>query len=218
MAIKASPWRALILGSEEFTAAEVTRARGLCRRPHERLQIVLRDDQKSASVPMPQPAETPTMASMAWTANTSIGADPGQVMDVLTRPCAISSWAPVPFEVEGLGSDRLQTGSRARVAGMLGGRELAFDIEVHEASDEALRLTAAGPFVEMDVVYGVFPNEDSADVHASIDVKGKGIMGRFVAKAVEGFLAGGALKGALAELAFAAENTQFEYQHAALAA
>lgn len=146
---------------------------------------------------------------MAWTAETAIASQPEQVMEVLTRPCAISSWAPVPFEVEGLDSDRLTTGSRARVAGMLGGRELAFDVEVHEASDGALRLTAVGPFVEMDVAYNVLPGIDAAaHVHASIDVKGKGVMGRFVAKAVEGFLAGGALNGALGQLALAAENSE----------
>jgi hypothetical protein len=129
-------------------------------------------------------------------------------MDVLTRPCAISSWAPVPFEVEGLKSDRLTTGAKARVAGYLGGKELAFDVEVHEATDGALRLTAVGPFVEMDVAYDVFPREQTAHVHASIDVKGRGVMGRFVAKAVEGFLAGGALNGALGQLALAAENSE----------
>ena len=145
---------------------------------------------------------------MAWTADTAIGADPGQVMDVLTRPCAISSWAPVPFEVEGLASDRLTTGSRARVAGMLAGKELAFDVEVHEASDGILRLTATGPFVEMDVIYDIEPLDDYSHVQASIDVKGKGVMGRFVAKAVEGFLAGGALNGALGQLALAAENSE----------
>jgi hypothetical protein len=145
---------------------------------------------------------------MAWTAETAIASDPGQVMEVLTRPCAISSWAPVPFEVEGLDSDRLETGSRARVAGMLGGKELAFDVEVHEASEDALRLTAVGPFVEMDVHYGVEPLDDHSHVHACIDVKGKGVMGRFVAKAVEGFLAGGALNGALGQLALAAENPE----------
>jgi hypothetical protein len=145
---------------------------------------------------------------MAWTAQTAIASHPDQVMEILTRPCAISSWAPVPFEVEGLASDRLTTGSKARVAGMLGGKELAFDIEVHEASDEALRLTASGPFVEMDVHYDVFPAEDAAHVHACIDVKGRGVMGRFVAKAVEGFLAGGALNGALGQLAHAAENSE----------
>jgi hypothetical protein len=145
---------------------------------------------------------------MAWTADTAIATAPGQVMDVLTRPCAISSWAPVPFEVEGLRSDRLETGSRARVAGMLGGKELAFDVEVHEASGEALRLTAIGPFVELDVAYDVESLDDYAHVRASIDVKGKGVMGRFVAKAVEGFLAGGALTGALGQLALAAENPE----------
>lgn len=145
---------------------------------------------------------------MAWTADTAIASHPGQVMEVLTRPCAISAWAPVPFEVEGLTTDRLETGSRARVAGMLAGKELAFDVEVHEASDGVLRLTATGPFVEMDVIYDIAPLDDYAHVQASIDVKGKGVMGRFVAKAVEGFLAGGALNGALSQLALAAENSE----------
>jgi hypothetical protein len=139
-------------------------------------------------------------------------------MDVLTRPCAISSWAPVPFEVEGLRSDRLETGSKARVAGMLGGKELAFDVEVHEASTGSLRLTAVGPFVEMDVAYDVMPLADQAHVHASIDVKGRGVMGRFVAKAVEGFLAGGALNGALNQLALAAENPELAMTELSVAA
>jgi hypothetical protein len=143
---------------------------------------------------------------MAWTATTAIASGPEQVMEVLTRPCAISAWAPVPFEVEGLNTDRLETGSRARVAGFLAGKELAFDVEVHEASDGTLRLTAVGPFVEMDVAYDVLPLDAMSQVHASIDVKGKGVMGRFVAKAVEGFLAGGALAGALGQLALAAES------------
>jgi len=157
-------------------------------------------------MPMPVGSRDPRITPMAWTADTAIASQPEQVMDVLTRPCAISSWAPVPFEVEGLKSDRLITGSKARVAGMLAGKELSFDIEVLEASDEALRLTASGPFVEMDVAYDVLPGIGAAHVHASIDVKGKGVMGRFVAKAVEGFLAGGALNGALGQLAHAAEN------------
>ena len=149
------------------------------------------------------------MASMAWTADTAIGADPEQVMDVLTRPCAISSWAPVPFEVEGLDSDRLETGSRARVAGMLAGRELAFDVEVLRAEEDGLHLIASGPYVQMDVAYDVERHDDDlAWVQASIDVTGRGVMGRFVAKAVEGFLAGGALNGALGQLALAAENPE----------
>ena len=152
---------------------------------------------------------------MAWTAETAVATDPEQVMDVLTRPCAISSWAPVPFEVEGLDSDRLEAGSRARVAGMLAGKELAFDVMVHEAGNGALRLTAVGPFVEMDVAYDIHALADMAHVHASIDVKGRGVMGRFVAKAVEGFLAGGALNGALGQLANAAENPELDLALAA---
>src|SRR5947209_7023281 len=143
---------------------------------------------------------------MAWTANTAISADPEQVMDVLTKPCAISAWAPVPFEVEGLDSDRLTAGSRARVAGVLAGKELAFDVEVYEAECGALRLRAIHPMIEMDVAYDIHPLDELAWVHASIDVKGKGVMGRFVARAVEGFLAGGALKRGLHDLAEAAEN------------
>jgi polyketide cyclase/dehydrase/lipid transport protein len=155
---------------------------------------------------------------MAWTAETAIASDPVQVMEVLTRPCAISSWAPVPFEVMGLATDRLETGSRARVAGYLAGKELAFDVEVHEASDGTLRLTAVGPFVEMDVSYDVEPLDEYSHVHASIDVKGKGVMGRFVARAVEGFLAGGALSGALGQLALAAENADLTFAGLAQAA
>jgi hypothetical protein len=129
-------------------------------------------------------------------------------MEILTRPCAISAWAPVPFEVEGLRSDRLETGSHARVAGKLAGKDLTFDVEVHEASHQALRLTAVGPFIEMDVAYDVRQLDEWAEVHAEIEVKGKGVMGRFVAKAVEGFLAGGALNNALSQLAHAAEHPE----------
>src|SRR3954453_18407007 len=100
---------------------------------------------------MPGGSRTPRIPLMAWTAETAIASQPEQVMEILTRPCAISSWAPVPFEVEGLSSDRLETGRRARAAATFGGKELAFEVEVHEASDEALRLTAVGPFVDMDV-------------------------------------------------------------------
>jgi hypothetical protein len=153
---------------------------------------------------------------MAWTANTAIGAGPEQVMDVLTRPCAIASWAPVPFEIEGLKGDRLKAGSRARVAGKLAGKDLEFDIHVHQADCCNLRLTAVGPYVEMDVAYDIEGLDEWAEVRASIEVKGNGILGRFVAKAVEGFLAGGALHAALGQLADAAENPDLQY--AALAA
>jgi hypothetical protein len=127
-------------------------------------------------------------------------------MDVLTRPCSIASWAPVPFEVEGLDGDRLATGSYARVAGTLAGQTIEFDVMVHKASEDQLRLTAWGPFVELAVAYDIDSEEDRALVNASIDVKGKGVLGRFVAKAVDGMLAAGALSAALSQLAAAAET------------
>jgi hypothetical protein len=155
---------------------------------------------------------------MPWTADTIVGAGADQVMDVLTRPCAITNWAPVPFEVEGLEGDRLTTGSQARVTGRLAGQELAFDVSVRKASHGQLRLTASGPFVELDVAYDVYDRIGAAHVNALVDVKGKGVLGRFVASAVNGLLAGGALTQALGQLAEAAENHDREFTPAALAA
>src|SRR4051794_28606562 len=155
---------------------------------------------------------------MAWTANTAVGARREQVMDVLTRPCSIASWAPVPFEVEGLKGDRLKTGSKARVAGRLAGKAVEFQVEVHQATEDNLHLTAYGPFVDLDVAYDITDGDHYAHVDAKIAVTGKGVMGRFVAKAVEGLLAGGALSVAMQQLAAAAENPDFEHQPLALAA
>jgi len=139
-------------------------------------------------------------------------------MDVLTRPCSIASWAPVPFEVEGLQGDRLQTGSYARVAGRLAGQALEFDVQVHKASEDQLRLTAFGPFVQLDVAYDIHDGDSQAHVVASIDVKGKGVLGRFVAKALDGFIAAGALNNALSQLAVAAESNDIDFAPVALAA
>jgi hypothetical protein len=60
----------------------------------------------------------------------------------------------------------------------------------------------------MDVAYDIEGLDEWAQVRASIDVKGVGILGRFVAKAVDGYLASGALNAALAQLALAAENPE----------
>ena len=154
---------------------------------------------------------------MAWIANTAIGAGPAQVMEVLTRPCAIASWAPIPFEVEGV-SDRLTAGDHAIVAGRLAGKDLTFDVHIHEADCCNLRLTAIGPYVEMDVHYDIDGLDEWSEVSASIDVKGKGVLGRFVAKALEGFLAGGGLNNALGQLARAAENPDLTNDQVLLAA
>ena len=87
-----------------------------------------------------------------WTATTTVAARPEAVLDVLTDPDAVARWAPVPFDVDELGSPRLRRGSRARVSGRLAGRRVGFDVEVHEADAEALSLSAHGP-VAFDVRY-----------------------------------------------------------------
>ena len=154
----------------------------------------------------------------AWNAHTAIGAAPASVMDVLTRPCSIAGWAPVPFDVEGLAGDRLETGSRARVAGRLAGKELAFAVHVHHVAEDKLRLTASHAFVDLDVAYDVQALDEWSHVTASIGVTGKGVLGRFVGKAVEGLLASGALNQALRQLGEAAENGNYDHSAAALAA
>src|SRR3979490_1370622 len=122
---------------------------------------------------------------MAWTANTAIGAAPEHVMDILTRPGAIASWAPIPFEVEGVSGDRLEAGRRARGAGKLAGKDREFEVHVHEADCCNFRLTAIGPFVEMDVVYDIAGLDEGSEVRASVDCQGNGILGAFRANAAE---------------------------------
>lgn len=131
-------------------------------------------------------------------------------MLALTDPSEIATWSPVPFELQSLGGrrQRLETGTHARVAGRLAGKDLEFDIEVHEAAGCRLHLTAIGPFVDLDVDYCVEALDDFSHVTAEVAVSGKGVLGRFVAKAVEGLLAGGALDHALGRIAAGVEESE----------
>src|SRR5437868_11109556 len=147
IASAASVWRAVNSRSRVAIDAKVpARGERVIGLTDDR-QIVLREDMESAAVPMRTHARQPRMRSMAWTADREVAAGRDQVMDILTRPCSIASWAPVPFEVEGLKGDRLETGSRARVAGRLAGKELIFEVDVHEADEGRLRLIAHGPYL-----------------------------------------------------------------------
>ena len=87
-----------------------------------------------------------------WTATTTAAAHPAAVLDVLTDPDAASRWAPVPFDVDDLDGERLLAGSRARVSGRLAGRRVGFEVEVHEADESGIQLSASGP-VAFDVDY-----------------------------------------------------------------
>src|SRR5689334_17591136 len=80
-----------------------------------------------------------------WTAETTITALPADVLAQLTSPDAISRWAPVPFDVVDWEGERLRAGERVRVQGRLAGRALEFEVDVAEADDDHLVLTATGP-------------------------------------------------------------------------
>jgi hypothetical protein len=131
-------------------------------------------------------------------------------MLALTDPNEIASWSPVPFEVHSLkgGRRRLETGTHAKVAGRLAGKELEFQIEVHQVANGRLHLTASGTFVELGVDYCVEALDEYSHVSAAVEVTGKGVLGRFVAKAVEGLLASGALDTALGRIAQGVENSE----------
>lgn len=134
-----------------------------------------------------------------WHSNTTVSGSPTDVLPLLTEPEAIARWAPLPFEVMALDGERLESGTRARVAGRLAGRSVEFDVDVLRASHERLELVAQGP-IWMDVKYRVRPTGSSTEIEASISVKGSGLFGRALAKATEALLAGGALRMSLERL------------------
>ena len=136
----------------------------------------------------------------SWHSNTTVTAPATDVLALLTEPDAIARWAPVPFEVLDLDGERLESGSRARVAGRLAGRSVEFDVDVLRASQDRLELVAQGP-ISIDVKYRVRPTGSSSEIDASIAVKGSGLFGRALAAATEALLAGGALRMSLERLA-----------------
>jgi hypothetical protein len=134
-----------------------------------------------------------------WTAITIVDAKPEAVLAVLTDPEAARRWAPIDFEVDGV-RGRLKAGSRAYVSGRLAGREVGFEVEVHEAVDGRLYLSADGP-VGFDVRYELAPAPEGSEVRASVAVRpNKGIIGRLMAEATNALLAGGALQKAIARI------------------
>jgi hypothetical protein len=132
---------------------------------------------------------------------------------VLTDPGAIRDWSPVPFEVEDA-ERALSAGTETRVSGSLGGVRVGFDVQVHAADADGLRLSAEGP-VALDVDYDLRPLASGSEVRASVTVERPGgLRARLVGKATEALLAGGALEGATGRIARAAEA----YEPVALAA
>jgi carbon monoxide dehydrogenase subunit G len=141
-----------------------------------------------------------------WTAHKHIAADPDVVLDVLTDPDACRRWSPVPFDVDAAGADRLAAGTRMRVSGQLVGRTVGFDVEVHQAGDGRLALSAHGP-VAFDVAYEARPATGGSEVCASVSVRsGGGLFGRVAEQATAALLHAGALGVAVDRIAASAAS------------
>ncbi|MEA2200435.1 MAG: hypothetical protein QOI89_1031 [Solirubrobacteraceae bacterium] len=134
-----------------------------------------------------------------WTSETWLAGPPEEVLDLLTEPDAIARWAPIDFEVLDRQGERLRTGTRARVCGVLAGRRLELDVDVLDAEDGRLALVANGP-ISIDVEYIVRPSDRGSQLHASISVAGRGLMGRVLARATDVVLAAGALDVAVGRI------------------
>jgi hypothetical protein len=141
-----------------------------------------------------------------WTATALASANPAALLHVLTDPDACARWAPVPFDVED-DTRRLAKGSRARVSGRLAGRRVGFDVEVRQADERGLALSADGP-VAFDVDYRLAPTTAGSEVRASVSLRPRrGLVGRLLAEATGALLTAGALDLALARLTREAATT-----------
>jgi hypothetical protein len=134
-----------------------------------------------------------------WNTQTTCNGTPEDVLELLTEPSAIARWSPVPFELVDFDRDRLSAGDRVRVCGVLAGRSVEFMIQVAEAHNGRLALTATGP-IRIDVEYVVRAAARGSDVRASVGVAGSGLFGRVLARATDALLAAGALRASLARI------------------
>jgi polyketide cyclase/dehydrase/lipid transport protein len=145
-------------------------------------------------------AVPPVPAMRTYTATTTSTARPEAVLAVLTDPHAVARWAPVDFFVDDLTHPRLSEGSRARVTGRLAGQHVGFEVEVHQADEAGLALSAHGP-VALDVAYELRASDAGSEVSASIAVlPRRGLRARLLAEATSAFLAAGALQQALGRI------------------
>jgi hypothetical protein len=125
---------------------------------------------------------------------------PGEVLASLTEPDSIASWSPVPYELLELNGGRLETGSRARVRGVLGGRRVEFTVDIHQAHDGRLALLASGP-VFISAEYLLHAARGGSSLRATVSVTGRGPVGALRARVVECLLAAGLLRASVNRLA-----------------
>jgi hypothetical protein len=135
-----------------------------------------------------------------WAHQARVSGLPDEVLELLTTPDAIARWSPVEFELECFKGERLLAGDHVRVHGQLAGSRVEFAVDVTEAEDGRLVLTAVGP-IRLDVEYIAVAVESGSEVRASVSVSGSGLIGRVLAHATDGLLAAGALRTAVGRIA-----------------
>jgi hypothetical protein len=135
-----------------------------------------------------------------WTARSTLRTEPDRVLELLTDPDAAELWSPFSFSVEEIDGRRLESGGRAVIGGKMAGRWVEFELDVFEAADGRLSLRASGP-VTMDVDYELLDGELLAEVTVH---GGRGLTGRLLSSAADGFLRAGTLQSAVDAIARAA--------------
>ena len=140
-----------------------------------------------------------------WKTCTTIDGEPRDVLGVLTDPEACRRWAPIEFDLKGADGERLQTGTRARVAGRIAGREVGFEVRILHADERRLALRASGP-IDIEAEYDASPLADRTRLCAQVSVRGRGgLMSRVLTGATDALLAAGALDMAMARIATEAQ-------------
>lgn len=140
-----------------------------------------------------------------WRTRTCIETCPKRVLELLTDPAACARWSPIAFDIEALDGRRLAAGTRARLAGRIAGKTVAFDVSIEEADDRRLALRASGPF-EIAARYEAVPRGERTELRAAVSVLGGGgLAGRLMSRAADALLAGGVLDSTISRIAREAE-------------
>ena len=141
-----------------------------------------------------------------WKTRTCIETCPKRVLELLTDPDACERWSPVAFDIDGLDGTRLTAGTRARLAGRIAGKTVAFDVQIDEADERRLELTASGPF-EIAARYEAVPHGACTELRAAVSVGGGGgFAGRLMSRAADALLAAGVLDSTMSRIAREAET------------
>jgi hypothetical protein len=83
---------------------------------------------------------------------------------------------------------------------------VGFDVTVHAAGADGLRLTADGP-VSFDVAYALRPSKAGSEMSATVSLaRPRGLTSRLIGKAAEAMLSAGALEKAANRIAISAEG------------